>query len=137
MRCAPACGAAAAAGADCTGPVAGARRLRKGIAAYVSAAPFEGSGLQASLALLELPAALLSGKTLVWYNGRSTASFWGEGAVLQPVNRVLPAWSCTSAFCPAANAWKGAGRRYTIFASSLPRRGKEDVTLLYLVDDTP
>ena len=45
----------------------GARRLRKGIAAYVSAAPFEGSGLQASLAQLELPAALLSGKTLVWY----------------------------------------------------------------------
>ena len=35
----------------------GARRLRKGIAAYVSAAPFEGSGLQASLAQLELPAA--------------------------------------------------------------------------------
>lgn len=116
----------------------GARRLRKSIAAYVSAAPFEGSGLQASLAQLELPAALLSGKTLVWYNAAFDRQLLaGEGAVLQPVNRVLPGLELHQCVLAGGQCLERAGRRYTIFASSMPGPGKEDVTLLYLVDDTP
>lgn len=115
----------------------GGRRLRRGIAARLSAAPFEGSELQASVAALELPVALLSGKTLVWYNARFRREILaGEDAVLQPVNRALPGLELRQCALPGGQSLERGGRRYTIFASSTKGQSKEDVSLLYLVDDT-
>ena len=48
--------------------VLGGRHLRRAICRAVNCTRFEGSELQLSLGSLGLPAALLSGKTLVWYN---------------------------------------------------------------------
>lgn len=113
----------------------GGRRLRKSIAAYVTALPFEDSGLQVSLAALELPVALLSGKTLVWYNGAFRQGILAGGdALLQPVNRALPGLELRQCATAGGQNLEKAGRRYTIFASSI--QGKEEISLLYLVDDT-
>lgn len=111
------------------------RRLRKSIANYVTCAQFEGSTLQLNLAGLQLPVALLSGKTLVWYNAVfRTYVLAGADQLLQPVGRALPGLDLRQCVSAGGQNLEKAGRRYSVFASSM--QGKEEVSLLYLVDDT-
>ena len=70
--------------------ILGGRHIRRAVCRAVSCTKFEGSELQLSLESLHLPAALLSGKTMVWYNDAFRQRLLaGEDAFLQPVSRAM------------------------------------------------
>lgn len=112
-----------------------ASALRTRIAKYLSGTVFEGSQTQYTVARLPIPVLLLSGKTVLWYNGPAKEKlFHGEDAVLLPVNRALPGLELRTCAQPQGQNVEREGRRYTVFASAM--EGGEELTLLYLVDDT-
>mgnify|MGYP002801111947 CR=1 FL=1 len=115
--------------------ILGGRRLRRSVCRAVTCARFEGSELQLDLGALRLPAALLCGKTLVWYNEAFKARLLaGEDAFLQPVSRVLPGLDLRQCAEEKGQNLERAGRRYTAF--SAPGPGAEGYAVLYLVDNT-
>ncbi len=119
--------------AVCLALVLGGRSLRSAVCRAVSCTRLEGSELQASLEELRLPAALLSGKTLVWYNRAFKARLLaGEDVLLEPVNRVLPGLDLRQCAGEKGQNLERAGRRYTVFSAP----GESGYALLYLVDDT-
>ena len=67
-----------------------AGRLRRGLARALQCESFENSQVQLSLGATALPVALLSGKTLVWYNNAFRQRILaGEDRLLAPVGKVL------------------------------------------------
>ena len=113
--------------------VLGGWHLRRAICRAVNCTRFEGSELQLSLASLGLPAALLSGKTLVWYNEAFRARLLaGEDAFLQPVSRALPGLDLRQCAEEKGHNLERSGRRYTAFSAP----GTQGFAILYLVDDT-
>ena len=113
--------------------VLGGRHMRRAICRAVNCSRFEGSELQLSLGSLGLPAALLSGKTLVWYNEAFRARLLaGEDAFLQPVSRALPGLDLRQCAEEKGQNLERSGRRYTAFSAP----GAQGFAILYLVDDT-
>ena len=114
---------------------AGGAALRARIAGWLSGGVFEGSEVQYSLAALPIPVMLLSGKTLLWYNDPLRAALLGgQDTLLLPVSKVLPGLDLRACAQPAGQCLEQDGRRYTVYASSVP--GREELSIVYLIDDT-
>ena len=112
-----------------------ARRLRRGLARVLQCEKFENSQTQLSLGALTLPVALLSGKTLVWYNTPFRQRILAdEDRLLAPVGKVLCGLDLHQCGEPAGQVLEHEGRKYNIFASATA--GREALTVLYLVDET-
>ena len=115
------------------GLILGGRHIRRSVCRAVGCTRFEGSELQLSLETLRLPAALLSGKTMVWYNDAfRTRLLAGEDAFLQPVGRALPGLDLRQCAEEKGQNLERAGRRYTAFSAP----GAGGCAILYLNDDT-
>ena len=113
--------------------ILGGRHIRRAVCRAVSCTKFEGSELQLSLDSLHLPAALLSGKTMVWYNDAFRQRLLaGEDAFLQPVSRALPGLDLRQCAEEKGQNLERAGRRYTAFSAP----GAGGYAILYLTDDT-
>lgn len=113
----------------------GAAGIRAKIARYLGSGAFEGSELQCTLTQMPLPAALLSGKTVLWYNdGFRQALLGGEDAVLWPISKILPGLELHTCATPGGQWLEQGGRRYTVYASTVA--GSEPVSILFLVDQT-
>lgn len=112
-----------------------ARRMRRGLARVLQCESFENSQAQLSLGALALPVALLSGKTLVWYNTPFRQRILAdEDRLLAPVGKVLCGLDLHQCGEPAGQVLEHEGRKYNIFASATA--GREALTVLYLVDET-
>ena len=113
--------------------ILGGRHIRRTVCRAVSCTKFAGSELQLSLDSLHLPAALLSGKTMVWYNDAFRQRLLaGEDAFLQPVSRALPGLDLRQCAEEKGQNLERAGRRYTAFSAP----GAGGYAILYLTDDT-
>ena len=110
------------------------RRLRHGIANYLTTTTFENSSLQLSLMNLPMPVLLLSDKTVVWYNEAFRSLLAGKDLLLQPLSRVISGVDLHQCSTPHGQSLENNGRRYTVYASQT--QGREALTLLYLIDDT-
>ena len=112
-----------------------AGRLRRGLARALQCESFENSQVQLSLGTTALPVALLSGKTLVWYNSAFRQRILAdEDRLLAPVGKVLCGLDLHQCSEPAGQVLEHEGRKYNIFASVTS--GREALTVLYLVDET-
>ena len=112
-----------------------AGRLRRGLARALQCDSFENSQVQLSLGATAMPVALLSGKTLVWYNSAFRQRILAdEDRLLAPVGKVLCGLDLHQCGEPAGQVLEHEGRKYNIFASVTS--GREALTVLYLVDET-
>ena len=96
-----------------------AGRLRRGLAWALQCESFENnSQVQLSLGATALPVALLSGKTLVWYNSAFRQRILAdEDRLLAPVGKVLCGLDLHQCGEPAGQVLEHEGRKYNIFAS--------------------
>lgn len=109
-------------------------RIRRSISNYLTTTVFEGSNLQVGLTNLPMPAVLMSGKTLVWYNPAFRNLLGGKDFLLQPISRILPGLDLAQCATPDGQNMFCYGRRYSVYAAQT--NGKEEMTLLYLYDNT-
>ena len=113
-----------------------ARKLRRRIAGYIQCERFENSQAQMQLEKTPMPVALLSGKTMVWYNELFRhVLLEDEEALLTPINKILPGLELHQCATAAGQVLERGGRRYNIFAATTNGK-KEEWTVLYLVDET-
>ncbi len=113
----------------------GARTLRSTLADYITSTSTESGGLISGLAGIQLPVVLLSGKNVMWYNAVFREKLLqGEDLILQPVNRALPGLDLRQCGRPEGQCLEKDGSLYTVFAGG--PLGKEQITTLYLVEDT-
>lgn len=97
-----------------------AGRLRRGLARALQCESFENSQVQLSLGATALPVALLSGKTLVWYNSAFRQRILAdEDRLLAPVGKVLCGLDLHQCSEPAARCWSTRAAN-TIFLRRSP-----------------
>lgn len=111
------------------------RRLRTTIYKNLCGVTFEGSKLQATLAELPLPVLLVSGKSILWYNGLFKQKVLdGADAILGSTDRMLPGLDLAVCSRPHGQDLTANGIRFTAYAS--PAKGERGASIVYLVDDT-
>src|SRR5699024_5278992 len=97
------------------------RRVRTFIARNLSGNVFGGSKVQYSLAQLPLPAFLMSGNSVLWYNAYFKDSvLGGADAVLMPVEKLLPGLDMAVCSRPHGQDITVNGFRFTAYASPSP-----------------
>ncbi len=114
-----------------------ARQVRAFTARWVSGTKFgEKAKLKYSLANLPAPAALLSGKTVLWYNRAFLEELLqGEASPADTAANLLPGLDLGVCGAPGGQLLRVDGRVWHIFASTVPGE-KEPVSILYFSDET-
>ena len=112
------------------------RQIRALAARWTSGRQFEDSRLQYSLADLPVPALVLLGKAVLWYNDAfRSALLGGDDCIMAQASRAAPGLNLRAACSAAGQLLVLNGRTWHIHGTAVPENG-ERVHVLYFHDET-
>lgn len=111
-------------------------QIRQVVGRWIGGVFFEQSNLSFSLAKLATPIVMVSGKTILWYNQAFLQEVLEGGeAPLAGISKILPGFDAEVCGTQKGQYLKVNGRAWHLFASTTTR-GKENVTIVYLTEET-
>ncbi len=111
-------------------------KLRRWVACWMSGTAFEKSKVQFSLEPLSQPAAVLSGETVLWYNGQfRTRLLGGQDVLASRVQKVLPGLDLQLCRKQEGQLLTLADGYWSVHSSTVPGNA-ESMTLLVLNEET-
>ena len=112
------------------------RQIRVLISQWLHTGSYDESKMKLSLENLATPTVLLSGKTVLWYNEPFRGWLMGgEECLLGSVSKVLPGLDLNISARADGQLLKAGDRYWRIYSSSVPGAA-EDMSVVYLTDET-